>query len=554
MVLYYHTPAGQRHVKPRINPGTPARANGDANTATSSTNAMAYAPGTKLPPSYSMASGLGGGGPDTLPPRPPARRSFSAPGLAAPQSLLGGEGAFGGGEGGAGGDAQPLHFGGGPPMTRLPRHATGVGVPVDNDQVPSAAIISAASRRPGRPLSPTPSAPGSLAAVSSTAAATMSKALRQSESAARLATPPPRDPTRADQWSYYNPETFPSFSRDVSQLPQAYSQAFASKQHRHLNETKGTYLRHDPRALAADGIYDGWHLDHQYVGTDLVTAYPRTGIVPNNGPRLRPTPKSEAPLEMPLSKPPPLGRRPPPQGTWTAKNKPGKGSSEFVTRQPRFLPYRTWAGNDPRALGADDPFDGVHDHQYQAHSNYFAKHDPTALTKGEEEVMREAARKQTEQAEHDAIVQRTTSIPLNEAKQPTPAQISNERDKAAHTKQALLASAVSAGLADPRSIGKYDPPMPSPSRPARDNFHDTNDHFRYGVVIKQPKGRVPTQAIMRAARACARRRACARQRMRAAAATTRRLPASCRRTALAWIVRSCVRALFSARPPALLPS
>ena len=168
--------------------------------------------------------------------------------------------------------------------------------------------------------------------------------------------------------------------------------------------------------------------------------------------------------------------------------------------------------------------------------------------------MREAARKQTEQAEHDAIVQRTTSIPLNEAKQPTPAQISNERDKAAHTKQALLASAVSAGLADPRSIGKYDPPMPSPSRPARDNFHDTNDHFRYGVVIKQPKGRVPTQAIMRAARACARRRACARQRMRAAAATTRRLPASCRRTALAWIVRSCVRALFSARPPALLPS
>ena len=421
MVLYFHTPAGQRHVKPRMHSGTPSKGNGDANSAGASPS---FAPGTRLPPSYSMASGIGGGGPDTLPPRPPARRSFSAPGLAPPHSLIQGDETHPTSFAGyAGAHAQAVHAS---TMTMLPRHATGIGRPVGNDQVPSAAIITAASRRPGLHLSHSPSAPGNLAAVSTVAAATMSKAMRQSESAARLATPPPRDASREDQWSYYAPETFPGFSHDVTHLAQNYSQAFTSKQPRHLNETKGTYLRHDPRALQADGIYDGWHLDHQYVGTDLVSMYPRTGIVPNKAPRIRPSPKSDAPDEMPLTTRPRKKGAPPEDSMWSVGR--SKGSSEFITRAPRFLPARTWAGYDPRALMADDPFDGAHPHQYQANSNYFERFDPTALTKGEEEVVREAGRRQAEQAEHDAIVRQ--SIPISEPKQPTPADIAGEREKA----------------------------------------------------------------------------------------------------------------------------
>ena len=112
MVLYYHhTPAGQKHVKPRMNPGSPA-------PRSQSPSAQ-----PALPPSYSLAAGLGGGT-ESLPPRPPARRSFSAPGLPV-HSLV---------------DESTSYVTGAQLVanTRLPRHAVGVGVPVDNDSVPPA--------------------------------------------------------------------------------------------------------------------------------------------------------------------------------------------------------------------------------------------------------------------------------------------------------------------------------------------------------------------------------------------------------------------------------
>lgn len=354
MVLYYHhTPAGQKHVKPRMNPGSPA-------PRSQSPSAQ-----PALPPSYSLAAGLGGGT-ESLPPRPPARRSFSAPGLPV-HSLV---------------DESISYVTGAQLVanTRLPRHAVGVGVPVDNDSVPPAAMIAASSRRQGLSTSQSFSGPSGISGISTVASAAMTKALRQSESAARLATPPPRDIAGLGQWTYYDETAFPGFSHDLAQLPTRCSTAFQSKQLRLINESKGdTYLGKDPRALLADGSYAGYRLDHQYAGSDLlqsnsttslpsVSAYSRTGIVRSNGPRLRPSPKSISAASDIV-----LGSRRPRKGGAKAYTDAAYSSSamrrspSFVSRTERFLPSRTWAGSDPRAVMADDPFDGVHPHQYQVH-------------------------------------------------------------------------------------------------------------------------------------------------------------------------------------------
>ena len=276
-----------------------------------------------------------------------------------------------------------------------------------------------------------------------------------------------------------------------------------SKQLRLLNESKGdTYVGKDPRALQADGSYAGYRLDHQYIGTDLlqsnstssiptVSAYSRTGIVKSNGPRLRPSPKSiSAASDIVIG-----GRRPRKGGAQAYTDAAYSSSAlrrspSFVSRTERFLPSRTWAGTDPRAVMADDPFDGIHPHQYQASSNYYAAFDPTALTRKEEEHLQDVAKRASEHQEHRTFVKQQQP-PLFESKQPTPADITAEREKAAAEKQALLASAAKSGFADTRH--GYSEPMPT-QLAVHNSFHDTNDQFRFGILVKQPKGKLTLPA------------------------------------------------------------
>ena len=49
---------------------------------------------------------------------------------------------------------------------------------------------------------------------------------------------------------------------------------------------------------------------------------------------------------------------------------PQRCSTAFLSRSPRFSPTRTFSGNDPRALLAEDPFKGRHQYQYQSPRAY----------------------------------------------------------------------------------------------------------------------------------------------------------------------------------------
>ena len=138
---------------------------------------------------------------------------------------------------------------------------------------------------------------------------------------------------------------------------------------------------------------------------------------------------------------------------------------------------------------------------HQAASNYYAAFDPTALTRKEEEHLHDSAKRASEHQQHHAFVQQQTTAPLVESKQPTPADISAEREKSAATKQALLASAAKSGFADPRSIG-YSEPMPA-QLAVHDSFHDSNDQFRFGVLVKQPKGKSSLRRLARPPREAA---------------------------------------------------
>jgi len=256
------------------------------------------------------------------------------------------------------------------------------------------------------------------------------------------------------------------FSKDLAAVPTRCHVAFRSNQPRMLIETRGTYNGSDPRALQADGRYSGFHLDKQYEGEALVTAYRESGLVASNGPRIQDR-------QGPAYGAPPLSVTP--KGTLAYTTFLGgahaaKRSPFFATRQTRFTPSRTYVGSDPRAIQADDPFDGRHDHIYQPQSGYYAPYDPSELSKEERKRIAQA----TAAAKQDGGAKGASSPPSKEG------GASKQQSS-----QPLLNAAAKAGLADPRVVGKYDEPLQW-AEPAPASFHDTNDQFRYGVLTKQP--------------------------------------------------------------------
>ena len=102
----------------------------------------------------------------------------------------------------------------------------------------------------------------------------------------RLSTAMPRDATSEDQWTYFD-ESKHGFTKELAESPRKFHGAFHSKQPRLLIETRGTYNGTDPRALQADGMYDGYHLNKVYDATALVSTYRASGVVQSTGPRIQ---------------------------------------------------------------------------------------------------------------------------------------------------------------------------------------------------------------------------------------------------------------------------
>lgn len=94
----------------------------------------------------------------------------------------------------------------------------------------------------------------------------------------------------------------------------------------------------------------------------------------------------------------------------------------------------------------------------------FERHDPTALTKDEEQILIEAG-----------------YLPESEKKK----ESKLDAKAGGGSSQPLFASAAKMGLADAKGVVKRDEPVEWPPKPAA-KFHDTDDRFRYGILIHQP--------------------------------------------------------------------
>jgi hypothetical protein len=442
------------------------------------------------PPPSTM---LGSGEKSNEIPRPPARRSHSAPGLKPPQGLLRS----------ATQHAETMHeWSMQPEMPYKPSKSleeeerewrasyyaeiTG-DVISGKDSVPTMTAIVAASRRPGR-VAPGP--PGSLTSSKSTSR------LRQSASVARLSMPPTRDPaSAATTWPPYHDPERTGFSKDLASLSTTCSTAFQSRAPRLIHDQRGAYAGHDARALLADTRFNSFHLNHQYEGTDLVTAYRASGIVQSTTSRSSFAGAKDygSAAELPATK---QQRRTRSRyggtatpGTASASDLGAPGSSAgrpnsnavFRSTSPRLSPTRTFSGSDPRALLADDPFDGRHAHQYQpagGSGGYFA----SVAASAEAAIARAAPQSRSLQRPQADASGRADVFESTQAK-------NLKRENAP-----LLAAAAKAGLAptryaaDPRAADKYfyESQAGGQAGGGTASFHSNDDGFRYGVLIRQP--------------------------------------------------------------------
>lgn len=62
--------------------------------------------------------------------------------------------------------------------------------------------------------------------------------------------------------------------------------------------------------------------------------------------------------------------------TETVDASPQRCSIAFQSRTPRFTPGRTFSGSDPRAILAEDSFQGMHPFQYQSPRVYTPRRQP----------------------------------------------------------------------------------------------------------------------------------------------------------------------------------
>ena len=206
-------------------------------------------------------------------------------------------------------------------------------------------------------------------------------------------------------------------------------------------------------------VHPSYHLNKQYVAEDLVTStYKASGVLQPTGPRIKDRMNPSLYNDKIVLKST--------RGMSDDLGTPGRARSFMATRQPRFTPLDAYRRDDPRSRKGDDAYTGRAGHPYHPETGYWSAYDPSELTKEEEKLIAEMAIR--EGAEAAAAASAGGKAPAVGA-------------------QPLFAHAAKMGLSDPNDVvlrGYEEPPPPRDLAPP--SFHDTDDHFRKGVLIHQP--------------------------------------------------------------------
>lgn len=218
--------------------------------------------------------------------------------------------------------------------------------------------------------------------------------------------------------------------------------SFESKQVRLLNESqRGTYVGKDPRQLLADGVFDGYYNPNMYhapVGAfsnGLLRSSGREAAFSGGGSdndRLITTGAARVARQRALA------------ASYHINFARPKRTSGFASRTSRLTPTRSYYFHDARIRTAEDPFGGIQPFKYQGRGGYY----PVPEKKFSLE----------------------TSTTDAEGK---PKSIEQQ------VKETIAAARIIAKtIKETHDAEQYGSPPNS--------FHDSNDHFRYGTVVKQP--------------------------------------------------------------------